>query len=795
MHLSAQLEKHAKTLMQTKFFPVGQEEISGIVAPESRDMMNSLRLSLFFLFAFCIRAAEPLDYAPAPNDTYWDQEWHLENIWTNGVRQGIDVNAREAWAYSRGAGITIAIVDNGVDTNHPDLSPNYDAAKSFNFDIHQTNGYALLNSWTHGTCVAGIAAAAGDNHRGVIGVAPEAKFASWVIFSTNSGTFVDSAARAEMFQSHLQDVQVQNHSWALVSSTVVPMSQGESNAIQRAVTEGRGGKGVIIIRAAGNDRENGKNANDDAYISDPRAIAVAAARYDGRAASYSSPGADILVAGPSGDLKNNYPNLFTTDRLGTLGFNFVLYKDSDLSDYTYPALSQVGFGGTSASAPIISGISALVLSANPNLTYRDVQQILILAAQQTDLADPDLQENGAGFLVSHNTGFGVVNAGTAVDLARHWIPRPPQVETAVTVQGDLFVPDAGLRVGVTSSVPVPPDLVSIPALPSLGLHPDEPTRILPLVYVGLAANPLATNLTGKAALIQRGGGDFSVKIGNAANAGAEFAIVYNNRDTNVLEVMGSTDYLPIPAVFISQMHGEALANFVTNNPAQAQLSLATVQYALNVSDALNCEQVRVKLNFTHELRGDMRVTLVSPSGTRSVLQRLGADTSGFDGTWTYMTTHHFYESSQGSWQLFFSDEAVGATGVVHSATLEIAGVPIIDLDRDGLPDDWEILHLLSLNSGPKDDPDNDGYSNIREWIMGTDPVVNENPFALGVSKWSQEMVRLNFPAKEATQYEVLASDSLEQGFSNITNVSGLFPRTSVILPSSNSRKFFELREK
>jgi len=135
-------------------------------------------------------------------------------------------------------------------------------------------------------------------------------------------------------------------------------------------------------------------------------------------------------------------------------------------------------------------------------------------------------------------------------------------------------------------------------------------------------------------LIRRGGGDFALKIENAARAGAEFAIVYNNQGTNTLEVMGGTDFVPIPAVFVSQMHGEAISNIVTSASAQAQLKLETVQYDFNVTESLSCEQVRVNLTFMQQSRGDMRVTLVSPNGTRSVLARLGPDTQGFDGAWS-----------------------------------------------------------------------------------------------------------------------------------------------------------------
>jgi hypothetical protein len=477
---------------------------------------------------------------------------------------------------------------------------------------------------------------------------------------------------SKMFDFHMDEVAVQNHSWVKPGPRVTSMSEIESLALSNAVSNGRGGKGVVIVRAAGNDREAGRNANDDAYTADPRVITVAALRGDGVVASYSTPGAPILVSAPGGE--QGYRSLFTTDRLGTKGLNFISFTNSDLSDYVF---SSLGFTGTSAATPLVSGIAALVLSANPELTYRDAQQILILSATQT-FADPDLTTNGAGLVVGHNSGFGLVNAGTAVDLARSWKNRPAMVQVTNTETSEMQIPDGALRVVVTGAAPLPTELNSILALPSLGIHLDSGTRTLPLVDAGDAVSPLQASLTGKAALIRRGGAPFSRKIQNAADAGAEFAIIYNNQDGDRLEVMAETDYVPIPAVFISQESGEALAASAATNALSASVQFAASAYEFKVRDPILCEQVQARVNLEHAQRGDLRVTLVSPSGTRSVLQRLGPLLTPVDEPWTYMTTHNFFESAQGTWRLEFSDEFLSGTGVVHSASLMISGVKIKD---------------------------------------------------------------------------------------------------------------------
>jgi subtilisin-like proprotein convertase family protein len=594
-------------------------------------------------------------------------------------------------------------------------------------------------------------------------------------------------------------VGVQNHSWGNSGVEQLPIGALESLGMVNAAQQGRRGLGVVIVRSGGNDRLGGNDVNDDGYALDPRVIAVGAVRNTGRATSYGTPGACLLVAGFSGDegvdlpgyLKTNYLSLCTTDRQGVLGYNS--YSGAgDATDYAY---GSTGFSGTSGSAPQISGLCALLLAANTNLAYRDVQQILILSARQLDSADPDLQMNGAGLLVSHNTGFGVPDAGLAVQLARRWPNRPAVATVSVSNAAAADIPDDGLRV-LVSGTRVPLNVQSIPAFPGDCPHPDVATAVLPLVDLGLALQPVTNNLTGKAALIQRSQNYFVEKIGYAAAAGASFVVIYNNVDGNERLFMNGADiqFVPIPAVFISQYSGEALHSYLQQNPdARAQLSLNAARWPLQVTNTLLCEHVALRVRFAHPRRADVRLTLTSPAGARSVLHHFNQDLNSSLGDWTFYSTHHFYESSAGAWQIAVSDERPGTTGRVLGMTLTVYGVPIKDVDHDGLDDNWELAHFGKLDYGPKDDPDQDGFNNLREMILGTDPLAADVPFQLDLSRWDEQFVRLSWPSSTNFNYAVQAAGDLAQPLTLLTNLSGAFPETEWFVPSTNfTRQFFRV---
>lgn len=727
-------------------------------------------------------------YAGRPNDSYFHQQWHLENRATNGQRLGVDINARAAWPFSLGAGVTVAVADSGVDFSHPELLAAVNGMPHFNFLYGNTNAgpYTTVSQGAHGTSVAGIIAASSGNDLGIAGVAPAAGIVSWAVLDFNS--FASESQLADMFQSHSNSVAVQNHSWSYSWYTQIPAGLLEEVAISNAVHFGRAGKGVIMVRSAGNDRPSLVNANDDGYTKNPLVIAVGSVRQDGQVTSYSNPGACLLVAAPSGDASAGFDDVWTTDLLGNAGASSGM--TGDLNDYRW-------FSGTSASAPMVSGIVALLLEANPALTYRDVQQILINAARQTDPSDPLIVTNQAGFRVSPNTGFGVPDAGRAVRLARDWPLRPAVTSLVFANDQTNQIPNQGLRIE-TFGDGVPLNLASIEATPGVGLHPETLTPFYPLVDVGLATNAIALNLAGKAALIGRGGNSFLEKINFAADAGARLAVIANYPGTNAYELMAGTHRARIPAVFIAGDDGGAFRAFLdTNAAAQVRAIVYAASYTNHVSAALLVEHVgvRVKVEQTHIRRGDLRITVTSPAGTRSVLQPVNTDPSSGPADWTYWSTHHFYESSQGIWTISISDEdGPNNFGLCNYSELILRGVPVTDQDRDGLPDDWELAHFQNLSGRPAEDADDDGETNMSEYLHGTNPLTPPGPFLARVMQWSPEFLRLSWPASPNRVYQVLGATNVATPFNVLTNLPGSHDYGEWFVPSTEAgHQFFMIR--
>ncbi|GIX42676.1 MAG: hypothetical protein KatS3mg129_2409 [Leptospiraceae bacterium] len=272
----------------------------------------------------------------------------------------------------------------------------------------------------HGTPVAGLIAAK-DNSIGVRGVAPRSKIRGYNAIKTGYAShIVDATVR------DIQNIWISNNSWGPADKTGFLWNSEDlwKSSIEEGLNKGRYGLGTIYVFAAGNgayiDPQNKQylvdNSNYDGYANYHGVISVCAVGDDDKQANYSENGANLWICAPS--MGNNNNGLVTTDLTNTNGLNtkFISKFGSDLSNTNYTK----NFNGTSGSTPIVSGAIALMLQANPNLSWRDVRYILAKTARKNDFTDSDWINNASGFSINHKYGFGVIDVSNAVNMAKTW---------------------------------------------------------------------------------------------------------------------------------------------------------------------------------------------------------------------------------------------------------------------------------------------------------------------------------------------------------------------------------------
>lgn len=331
-----------------------------------------------------------------PDDPLYPDQWHLESVGQEGATPGVDINAEAAWDLSTGAGMTIAIVDTGVQTDHPDLRV------TSGTDFVDGDGDSSPDPEggnPHGTAAAGLAAAAGDNGLGVTGVAWEADV--YGIRLIGGETTLDQTYEAFVEATDAGAAVVSN-SWGFGEGCPqIPLYAVLRDAIDYVEENGRGGLGGVVVVSAGNG--NCDNSRDYFQGYAPVVSVAASDRHD-RRESYSSYGDPVDIAAPSG-------GVLTTDMPGAPGYGA---WDGEDDYYT--------FSGTSASAPIVSGVFALMFAANPRLTAADARDALCYTANRIDVDSAGY--DSAGW--SPYYGCGRVDAGAAVAAVADTPPSVPQ---------------------------------------------------------------------------------------------------------------------------------------------------------------------------------------------------------------------------------------------------------------------------------------------------------------------------------------------------------------------------------
>ncbi len=412
-----------------------------------------------------------------PRDPFYAKQWHLNHSGGADLASHSHIFVEKAWDITRGdRSVVVAIMDDSIDLGHPDFEGMGKIVAPRDFNDNDFLPLPDGSNDNHGTACAGVAVAE-ENGVGTVGVAP-----GCALMPIRTSGFLDDDTIESLFGwAMAKGAAVISCSWGPAAANF-PLSLRQKAAITEAATKGRKGKGCVIVFAAGNANRpvngtiteagwpdnafNGPTRWLNGFAVHPDIITVSACTSLNQKAAYSNWGPEVSVCGPS----NNAPpgvgldfgyvftpppvtqplrglGIFTSDRVGAAG-----YEDQD---------TTANFGGTSSACPLVAGVAALVLSANPGLTAAEVRQILQQTADKIIDRTPDLQfnwikgtyENGGR---SDWFGFGKVNAQRAVQAAIQRLQAmaaPAQRQIQRENSDSRPIPDAD-GLGVTSAISV-----------------------------------------------------------------------------------------------------------------------------------------------------------------------------------------------------------------------------------------------------------------------------------------------------------------------------------------------------
>lgn len=375
------------------------------------------------------------------------EQWHLHNTGQNNGLAGEDVKAKEAWDLTKGSpNITVAIIDDGVHIDHPDLKPNIwtnpDGSQpdahgwDFFSDSNNPNPqkftppyYVKNDNDNHGTSCAGVVAATGDGALGVIGIAPECKILPVKIFMGDNMAQINKLAQAIRYAGQRADI--------LSNSWNCPASNDVTYAIKDVVQTGRGGKGCPVFVASGN-----RSRDQIAFPSNvPEAIAIGASTNKGEVAAYSNCGEGLAFVAPS---DGGTKGIYTTDvSIPGRGYNV-----GDVGKGDAEGFYTNSFGGTSSATPLAAGVAALILSLNPSLGWDQVRKYMCDTAEKID---PKHGKYINGY--SRIFGYGRINACEALKTVKDDMENPLRSIIERNVSSEVAIPDNDLN-GIVSMIQV-----------------------------------------------------------------------------------------------------------------------------------------------------------------------------------------------------------------------------------------------------------------------------------------------------------------------------------------------------
>lgn len=339
-------------------------------------------------------------------DPLFSEQWHLHGSSPSSIDVDLITN------YTGGSGVRIAVVDDGLEHAHPEISPNYDAHHSLNLNggpAGPTDPTPHNSQDGHGTSAASVAAGARHNGHCGHGVAWAASLSGIRLIAEA----VDDADEATALSAHSTAIHIYSNSWG-------PADTGDSmDAPGRLVREtfarfagegrGRSGKGLIYVWASGNGRDDTDSCAYDGYAGNPYVNAIGAVDINGRQSWYSEGCANLLAVTPSsGALRG----ITTADLMGAAGYT--------------PGECTSTFGGTSSAAPLAAGIFALLLEKRPDLTWRDIKWVVAKGATKIDPNNAEWNTNAAGYHHCNAYGFGLLKVQPLMDVLATYrnVPSP-----------------------------------------------------------------------------------------------------------------------------------------------------------------------------------------------------------------------------------------------------------------------------------------------------------------------------------------------------------------------------------